>query len=353
MGFENNQVPRSMLGKPLATFCHCAKPNISPVSSKCLDCGAWLTTEQRKQTPLLELKSPPFHRVNIKVTPNAPEGVIVAFDPARVREEMNKVSQTLSRTTLTIKLPEGVHPHSSSQYPHGPYEVDGLSGLQWLVDVPSVSWRLDGPVQLPEFPSKIRTIPTYIDGHPISLDMALEAARIANMPHPVSQGVFLGMRHLRVSMPPKGVIVGNRPEPDWVWMSVAETVSQRATCTRLQVGAVIVDSNGCIVSTGYNGAPRNQEHCSESGCLIEEETGRCKRCVHAEANAIMQAETHRRLDATLYLTHYPCPECCMMIANSGITQVVYHYNYGHSTTLQETAAEILEGSGVTLTPWNS
>lgn len=44
-------------------------------------------------------------------------------------------------------------------------------------------------------------------------------------------------------------------------MEMAEVTAKRATCARRQVGAVIVDSRGYILSTGYNGLPAGFPHC--------------------------------------------------------------------------------------------
>lgn len=110
------------------------------------------------------------------------------------------------------------------------------------------------------------------------------------------------------------------------WMRVAREVATQGTCPRLHVGAVVVGRDGGIVSTGYNGAPRAQPHCDDIGCLIEEKTGRCKRTVHAEANALLQAGKNA-VGGTLYCTHQPCTECSNLILNSGIARVYFEHPY--------------------------
>jgi dCMP deaminase len=126
-------------------------------------------------------------------------------------------------------------------------------------------------------------------------------------------------------------MIDERMSFDTIWMLTAETVSKRGTCPRLAVGAVITCDNK-IVATGYNGAPRALTHCLEAGCLIEPETGRCKRTVHAEANALLQAGMHAS-GGTIYCTHYPCRECANLILNSGIERVVYGKSYSSQDTL--------------------
>lgn len=121
-----------------------------------------------------------------------------------------------------------------------------------------------------------------------------------------------------------------RPTPTAVWMQVARTVAQRATCPRLSAGAVIVSPLGHILTTGYNGSPAGTPHCTEVGC-IHDTSGRCKRAVHAEMNAILQAARHGVSieGATLYVTARPCPECTVVILNSGITEVYFGDEYPH------------------------
>lgn len=77
-----------------------------------------------------------------------------------------------------------------------------------------------------------------------------------------------------------------RPNRGEYFMSLADTVSQRATCDRAHVGCVLVKGD-CVVSTGYNGAPPELPHCDDVGHDME--AGHCVRVNHAEENAIIQA----------------------------------------------------------------
>ena len=52
-------------------------------------------------------------------------------------------------------------------------------------------------------------------------------------------------------------------------MNITNLVSERSTCTRRAVGAVLVKEKR-ILSTGYNGAPSGLKHCLEVGCLREQ-----------------------------------------------------------------------------------
>jgi len=73
---------------------------------------------------------------------------------------------------------------------------------------------------------------------------------------------------------------------DIYFMLIAKQVASRSTCPRAAVGAVIVKDNH-ILSTGYNGAPAGELHCTDVGCQMI--NGHCERTVHAETNAVAQA----------------------------------------------------------------
>ena len=109
---------------------------------------------------------------------------------------------------------------------------------------------------------------------------------------------------------------------DVYFMDIAKVVATRATCDRKHVGAVITRDRS-ILATGYNGSIRGLGHCDEEGHLMED--GHCVRTVHAEANAIVQAARNgvRLEGAMIYVTASPCWGCFRLIANAGITRVVY------------------------------
>ncbi|MFV9631951.1 MAG: deoxycytidylate deaminase [Methanosarcinales archaeon] len=125
-----------------------------------------------------------------------------------------------------------------------------------------------------------------------------------------------------------------RPTLDEYFMEIAEVVAKRSTCLRNKVGAVIVRDKR-ILSTGYNGAPRDMEHCLEIGCIRDQQNiasgtrHELCRAVHAEQNAIIQSALHGVSveGATLYCTHQPCILCTKMIINSKIKRVVYSNKY--------------------------
>jgi len=111
---------------------------------------------------------------------------------------------------------------------------------------------------------------------------------------------------------------------DWdnYFMAIAMQVATRSTCDRKHVGAVVVREK-MILATGYNGSLRGLEHCDDVGHLMQD--GHCVRTVHAEANAIVQAARNgvQTEGGSIYVTASPCFACFKLIANAGITRIVF------------------------------
>jgi dCMP deaminase len=119
------------------------------------------------------------------------------------------------------------------------------------------------------------------------------------------------------------------------FMSVAQLISRRATCTRGHIGAVIVRDHN-ILSTGYNGAPSGLPHCNDSNCHIYRSTHpdgtveeNCVNTIHAEINAIAQAAKHgiSIKDSDIYITASPCIHCLKVLINVGIKTIYYDKPY--------------------------
>jgi len=130
-----------------------------------------------------------------------------------------------------------------------------------------------------------------------------------------------------------------RPDWDNYFLEIAKVVSSRSTCLRRRYGAVIVKDN-VIISTGYNGAPRDLDNCIDLQKCKRKELNipsgeRYELCeaVHAEQNAIINAPPERMKDATIYIAGLeennsfanaaPCKLCSRMIRNAQIKKIVY------------------------------
>ena len=125
----------------------------------------------------------------------------------------------------------------------------------------------------------------------------------------------------------------NRVSWDRYFMNLAIQAATRSTCPRKHVGAVIVRDK-TVLSTGYNGSLRGAPHCTEVGCLMEND--HCVRTVHAEANALVQAAHNgvRLEGAEIYVTASPCFNCFKLIVNSGIRTVHYGEFYRDDQVLR-------------------
>ncbi len=126
------------------------------------------------------------------------------------------------------------------------------------------------------------------------------------------------------------------PRPDWddYFMGFAKLAQTRSSCLRRQVGAVVV-KDFMVLTTGYNGAPRDLAHAAEVGCLRDQmgvasgERHELCRGLHAEQNAIIQAARHGISIAggMIYCTTHPCVICLKMVINAGLTEIVYEVGY--------------------------
>jgi dCMP deaminase len=141
-----------------------------------------------------------------------------------------------------------------------------------------------------------------------------------------------------------------RPTWDAYFMTLASLASLRSNCMKRRVGCVLVH-NSRIISTGYNGTPRNLRNCNEGGCE------RCNSarqggvglatclCLHAEENALLEAGRERiREGAVLYCDTCPCLTCSVKIAQVGVKEVVYSQSYN----MDEASRRVLKEAGVGL-----
>lgn len=120
------------------------------------------------------------------------------------------------------------------------------------------------------------------------------------------------------------------------YMAIARTVAQRSKCLKHKIGCVIIDDQGHIRATGYNGPPRGFIHCQTCNRDMNQfnvekyfkEFGRLPECaaIHAEMNALLQLENKRFID-TMYCTMSPCIHCAKMICNTPIKTLYYEEEY--------------------------
>jgi dCMP deaminase len=132
-----------------------------------------------------------------------------------------------------------------------------------------------------------------------------------------------------------------RTSKDEYYLGIAKEVSNRSTCFRRSIGAIIVRDDQ-IISTGYVGAPRKTRDSLEHGFCLRDKLGiphgqRYELCrsVHAEQNAIINAARAgvSLLGGDMYIygsaslgtapiSAFPCYICKKMLINCGLRRVV-------------------------------
>lgn len=137
-----------------------------------------------------------------------------------------------------------------------------------------------------------------------------------------------------------------RPSKDEYYLDLARSVCRRGTCTKVEIGAVIIRDDQ-VVATGYCGAPRGTKSSQEHGFCLRKKLGipsghryEICRSVHAEQNAIINAarsgtslfggdmyiygKIHDKAEkfAGEILDAFPCFICKKMIINCGLKRVI-------------------------------
>ena len=100
------------------------------------------------------------------------------------------------------------------------------------------------------------------------------------------------------------------------FIALASLVASWSKDPSTQVGAVVVDQDKRIVSTGFNGFPQGVNDAP-----VDREV-KLLRTIHAEENALLFARRNVT-GMTIYVTRPPCARCAAKLIQSGIGRVVY------------------------------
>jgi dCMP deaminase len=145
----------------------------------------------------------------------------------------------------------------------------------------------------------------------------------------------------------KHIKKGKSSNKDDVYFKIIETIATLSKDKNTQVGALILDVKGKVVSMGYNGCPSKfgvYQHTNDSCVPYTRDKQEIKLSntydflgidnqkkhkynkypfmLHAEQNALLTAsDLNRLVGATIYCTHYPCTVCANMIAQVGIKSI--------------------------------
>lgn len=104
------------------------------------------------------------------------------------------------------------------------------------------------------------------------------------------------------------------------FLHLAQVHSELSKDPSTKVGAIIVNGDRQILSSGFNGFPRGIEDTEER---LNNRDTKLKLVVHAEQNAICAAAWNgtRLLNGKMYITHAPCSRCSLEIIQSGVYTV--------------------------------
>jgi len=159
------------------------------------------------------------------------------------------------------------------------------------------------------------------------------------------------------------------------FLKQAILISERSTCTRVQVGVVLTNKNNKVLATGYNGVPRGQVHCKDyffkyfvnqvlnkqfpyyidtmhfnleevreavygkryidmyKDWLTTDEFRQlhglfsAEREIHAEQNAFAGVARDELEDGKMFCTLSPCSGCSKMIVATGVKEFYYLEKY--------------------------
>ena len=123
-----------------------------------------------------------------------------------------------------------------------------------------------------------------------------------------------------------------RPSRDSTMLRIAGVISERSTCCRRQVGCVLTDIHGRVLSIGHNGVAKDMPHCTDVPCEgagypSGQGLSVCL-AVHAEQNALAFCGDIMKIH-TCYTTTSPCETCIKMLMNTSCKRIVFLDEYPH------------------------
>ena len=138
---------------------------------------------------------------------------------------------------------------------------------------------------------------------------------------------------------------------DEYFMGIAMLAARRSKDPSTQVGACIVSDDNIIISTGYNGMPKG---CSDDVFPWERSAGaeqdtKYPYVVHAELNAILNANGRDLRGSRIYVALFPCNECAKAIIQSGVKEVLYLSDKYKDTMGNFASKRMLDAAGVKYT----
>ena len=135
---------------------------------------------------------------------------------------------------------------------------------------------------------------------------------------------------------------------DEYFMGIAMLAARRSKDPNTQVGACIVSQDNIIISTGYNGMPKG---CSDDDYPWDRKGDtdvdtKYPYVVHAELNAILNANGRDLRGSKIYVALFPCNECAKAIIQSGVREVYYLSDKYADTMMNLASKRMMMSAGV-------
>ncbi len=135
---------------------------------------------------------------------------------------------------------------------------------------------------------------------------------------------------------------------DEYFMGIAILAARRSKDPNTQVGACIVSPDNIIISTGYNGMPKGCSDDEFPWSRVGEDT-KYPYVVHAELNAILNANGRDLRGSRLYVALFPCNECAKAIIQCGVKEVLYLSDKYADSPETQASKRMLAAAGVKCT----
>ncbi|AUR97748.1 zinc-binding APOBEC/CMP deaminase [Vibrio phage 1.244.A._10N.261.54.C3] len=106
-------------------------------------------------------------------------------------------------------------------------------------------------------------------------------------------------------------------------LEAAKSFATLSISERLQVGCILLQPTGEVISVGYNHMPDFMDQCCEDA-----DGTSSKFVIHAEHDAIRKCDKRSRLvGAVAVVTHQPCELCAEKLISAGVVAVVFEEPY--------------------------
>ena len=135
---------------------------------------------------------------------------------------------------------------------------------------------------------------------------------------------------------------------DEYFMGIAMLAARRSKDPNTQVGACIVSQDNFILSPGYKGMPKGCSDDEYPWDRVGDET-KYPYVVHAELNAVLNANGRDLRGSKLYVALFPCNECAKAIIQSGVKEVYYLSDKYADSMATLASKRMLMSAGVTFT----